>query len=67
MISVFTTKTFIIENKKSKDQKEQVRPERYTHYNTKDLFETPSSNGLKCNIWGKEDHVPTASCREETD
>ena len=55
-------KIIINESNKSKDQKQQDRPQRYTHYNSKSSVsvKSSSSNGLKCHLCGKEDHLPTA-------
>ena len=58
--SIQQQKIIINENNKSKDQKQQDRPQIYTHYNSKDSVKSSSSNGLKCHICGKDDHVPTA-------
>ena len=41
-----------------KDEKQQDRPQRYTHYNSKDSVKSSSSNGLKYQICCKEYHVP---------
>ena len=58
--SIQQQKIIINEGNKSKDQKQQDRPQRYTHYNSKSSVKSSSSNDLKCHICGKEDHVPTA-------
>ena len=58
--SIQQQKIIINESNKSKDQKQQDRPQIYTHYNCKSSVKSSSSNGLKCHICGKEDHVPTA-------
>ena len=58
--SIQQQKIIINESNKSKDQKQQDRPQRYTHYNSKSSVKSSSSNDLKCHICGKEDHVPTA-------
>ena len=58
--SIQQQKIIINESNKSKDQKQQDRPQRYTHYSNKGSVKLSSSNGLKCHICGKEDHVPTA-------
>ena len=57
--SIQQQKIIINESNKSKDQKQQDRPQRYTQYNSS--VRSSSSNDLKCHICGKEDHVPTAS------
>ena len=43
-----------------KDEKQQDRPQRYTHHNSKDSVKSSSSNGLKYQICCKEYHVPNA-------
>ena len=53
-------KIIINESNKSKDQKQQDRFQRCTHYNSKSSVKSSSSNRLKCHICGKEDHAPTA-------
>ena len=58
--SIQQQKIIINESNKSKDQKQQDLPQIYTHYNCKSSVKSSSSNGLKCHICGKEDHVPTA-------
>ena len=45
----------------NQDQKQQDRPQEYTHYNSKGSVKWSSSNNSKCHICGIEDHVPTAS------
>ena len=50
----------INESNKSKDQKQQDRPQKYTHYNSKSSVTLSSSNGLECHICGKEHHLPTS-------
>ena len=53
-------KIIINEGNKSKDQKQQDRPQRNTHYSSKGSVKSSSSNGLKCHKRSKEDHVITA-------
>ena len=53
-------KIIINEGNKSKDQKQQDRPQRNTHYSSKGSVKSSSSNGLKCHKRSKEDHVRTA-------
>ena len=45
----------------NQDQKQQDRPQEYTHYNSKGSVKWSNSNNSKCHICGIEDHVPTAS------
>ena len=59
--SIQQQKIIINESNKSRDQKQQDRPQKYAHYNSKGSVKSSSSNNLKCHICGKEDHVPTAS------
>ena len=61
--SIQQQKIIINESNKSKDQKQQVRPQRYTHCNSKSSVKSSSSNRLKCHICRKEDHVPTEGPR----
>ena len=61
LFSIHQQKRIINENNKSKYQKQQDRPQKYTPYNSKDSFKSSSSNGLKCHICGKEDNTSTAS------
>ena len=51
----------VSESNKSKDLKQQDRPQRYTYYNSNSLVQLSSSNGLKRHICSKEDNVSTAS------
>ena len=57
--SIQQQKIMINESNKSKNEEQQDRPQRYKHYNSKISAKSPSSNGLKCHICGK-DHVLTA-------